>query len=245
MRKIIVGNWKMNKTSKEAIKLAIDIEKNMSQVSAEVVVAPPFIYLEAVKNVTKDIKLAAQDCFWEEFGAYTGEISARQLKEYCSYVIVGHSERRKYQNEQNEDIAKKVKAAILAEITPILCVGENLDQRETGKTEEIICEKIEKGLAEISGKDLENIIIAYEPTWSISTTENRKDCSVEDANDAAKLIRKILNGRFGKNNKIKVFFGGNVNSENAEGYLKSNEYNGVLVGEASLRAEDFLKIIKS
>lgn len=243
MKKVIIGNWKMNKNREEAIALVSDLDNKISDKNVEVVVAPPFIYLEAVKRAAKNISIAAQDTFWEESGAYTGEVSPVQLKDYCSYVLVGHSERRKYQKETNEEIANKVKAVSSVGLIPVLCVGEDLEQRNSGNTEQVLKEKIEEGLSKITNQDLENVIIAYEPIWSISTTENRKDCTVQDAESAAVLIDKIIKTKFGENN-ARVFFGGNVNPENAEGYLQSNEYAGALVGGASLNAKKFLEIIE-
>lgn len=233
----------MNKTREEAVKTSAEIEKNMPETDVEVVLAPPFVYLEAVRNVITNIKLAAQNCFWSDFGAYTGEVSAKQLTDYCSYIIVGHSERIKYQNEQNEDIAKKIKAVLKSGLTPILCVGEDLSQREAEQTENIIRTKVVECLSKIKDNEVKNVIIAYEPIWSISTTENRKDCTKEDAKEAAFLIKKIISEKFDVFD-IKVFFGGNVNPENAVNYLHEEEFAGVLVGGASLDAEKFIKIIE-
>lgn len=245
-KKIICANWKMNTLKSEAIALVSAIEENMPATQNEVVVCPPFVYLEAVKNTIKKLKLGAQDCYFEEKGAFTGEVSPIQLKEYCNYVILGHSERRKYQNEGDEIIAKKVKASLLAGLTPIFCVGEDLEKREEGLSDEIITEQLDHVLFNVSPEELKKIVIAYEPIWALSTTENRKDCDKETADEASKLIRKIINEKISPevSREVKILYGGNVKPENAKDYLGSKEYDGVLVGGASLKAEDFLDIIK-
>ena len=244
MKKIICGNWKMNKNRQEAIDLVSEIEANLPETENEVVVFPPFPYLEAVKNAAKKLKVGAQNCFWEEKGAFTGEVSPRQVKEFADYVLVGHSERRGYLNETNNMINQKIKAAIDVNLTPILCVGENLAQRDSGETEAILTEKILEGLKGLGKEYLGKIIIAYEPIWSISTTQNRKDCTAIDADDASKLIKKIVKDKFLEAGEIKVFFGGNINPQNAQAYLTSKEYDGGLVGGASLDANSFLEVIR-
>lgn len=245
-RKIICGNWKMNTEREEAIKLVEDIENGLPETDAEVVVCPPFIYLEAVKNVIKKIKLGAQDCYFESQGAFTGEVSPTQIKEYCDYVILGHSERRNYQKEDDETIAKKVKASLFAGLTPIVCVGENLEEREKGLSGEIIIQQLKPIFDILSSGELKKIIIAYEPIWALSTTENRKDCNKETADQASKLIRKIIDEKQGQtiSGEVRIIYGGNVNPQNAKEYLGSKEYEGVLPGGASLKPDQFLDIIK-
>jgi len=213
----------------------------------EVVICPPFPYLEAVKGATKKIKLGAQNCYSQEKGAFTGEVSPFQLKELCNYVILGHSERRRYQRETDGEISLKVKAAISAGLLPIVCVGENLEERNSNKTNEILAQQIKGVLDSISKDDLSKIIIAYEPVWSISTTENRRDCDSGAADEASRAIKKIIRDLYREDDSkdIKIIFGGNVNSENASGYLNSDEFDGVLPGGASLKADEFIKIIKS
>ena len=241
MKPIIVANWKMNPlTLVEAKKLFLGVKKGISK-KAEVVVCPPFIFLSALSG----LKLGGQNCFWEEKGAFTGEVSAKMLKNLgCQYVILGHSERRRYFQETDETINKKLKAAIEAKLIPIFCVGETKEEREQDKTEEVLKKQIIGGLEGISNSKFSNGIIAYEPVWAIGTGN---PCDTNEAQTMNLVIRKILGGIYNSSfsRKIPILYGGSVNSKNAEGYIKEAGFEGLLVGGASLDAKEFIKITKS
>lgn len=250
MKKIIIANWKMNPNSlKEAkdifegIKSGVPAFAKGSSEAMEVVVCPPFLYLKDLWDVRHPtgmsdilVSLGAQNLFYEEKGAYTGEISASMLKDLgCEYVIIGHSERRKYFDETDETVNKKIKSAIKAGLKPIFCVGETEEQRNSGKAEEVVERQIKIGLAGIENWKLkiENLIVAYEPVWAIGTGNA---CGVEDAKKMREFIEKKI-----KNTSI--VYGGSVNSQNASDYVKKAGYNGFLVGGASLKPDEFIKII--
>jgi len=248
MKKIIVANWKMNpQNKKEAEQIFNSIKKLGLVKNAEIVICPPFIYLSSFKLQVIGFKIGAQDCFWEEKGAFTGEVSALMLKDAgCQYVIAGHSERRKYFGETNEIVNKKVKAILNAGLSPIVCVGETQEQRNKGEIEEILKEQIKKAFEGISSSKLQvsRFIIAYEPVWAIGTGNG---CSVEESQKMRlfiiKTVAEIYSQKIAK--KIKILYGGSVNSENSAGYLKEAGFFGLLVGGASLNAEEFGKIIKN
>lgn len=237
---IIVANWKCNPaTQKEAELLFNSVKKGALKIKkAEAVICPPFIYLGTIyKRQATGIKLGAQNCFWENpptgGGAFTGEISPRMLRDLgCSYVILGHSERRRYQRESDRDINKKLIAALKGGLKVILCVGENESENKKGKTFEVIKNQLKKDLKLISNF---NGSVAYEPVWAIGTG---KSCRVQDAKKVNTFIKKIL----GK--KTPVLYGGSVNSQNAGDYIKNAGFNGLLVGGASLKPKEFLEIIK-
>ncbi len=207
--------------------------------NAEVVVCPPFIYLSTIQQLDNQIiKLGAQDCFWDPpagGGAYTGEISPLMLKNLgCQYVILGHLERRKYFKETDEMINKKIKAVLKIKLKPILCVGETQKDRKTNRTQIVIKSQIRKALQKIPKKEIKNLILAYEPVWAIGTG---RACGVSEAKSVNSFIKKIV-----KNTPI--LYGGSVNSKNAREYLKEADFQGLLVGGASLNAEEFIKIVK-
>ncbi len=237
MKPLIVANWKMNpETLKEAKKLFDSVKRGIKNIKkAEVIICPPYIQFSIFNfQFLNNIKLGAQDVFWEKKGAYTGEISPLMLKDAgCRYVIVGHSERRKYFKETEEQINKKLKAVIEAKMTPILCIGETKEERESGKTKEILEREIKLGLNRISAS---KIIIAYEPIWAIGTGN---PCKIEEAQKMRLLIRKIIA------RDIPILYGGSVNSRNAEGYIKEAGFQGLLVGGASLKAEEFVDLVKN
>jgi triosephosphate isomerase len=233
--RIVCANWKMNKTKKEVLDFIKKVDNKLFKSKDKQVIFVSFPYLALLKDNLKNIKVGAQNCSSEGAGAYTGEVSAAQINDFADYVIIGHSERRGYFNEDDKVIAKKVKLAVSAGLKVILCVGENMQERELGKTKSIIKNKIIKNLSLLNTKEKEQVVIAYEPIWSISTTKNRKDCTKNDADEVFGLIKKITN------NKNKILFGGNVNPENVSSYF---EYNGFLIGGASLDAKNFLSIIK-
>jgi len=221
MKSLIVANWKMNPSSlAEAKKLFDEIRKTNA------VICPPFIYISAFKYAN----LGAQDCSWEEKGAYTGAVSPQMLKDLgAKYVIVGHSERRNHFNETDEMINKKLKAALKTGLIPILCIGEKKGENP----ETVISRQLEEDLSGISEKDLKEIIIAYEPVWAIGTGDF---CEKPQAGKAREFIKGKLNN--------KVLYGGSVNSQIAKDYIDVG-YDGLLVGGASLNAEEFIKIVKN
>ena len=254
MKALIVANWKCNPPSfKEAKLLWSGIRKGVRKIKkVKVVICPPFIYLPILTGLTgkgSGISAGAQDCFWENppsgGGAFTGEISARQIYNMgCRYVILGHSERRKYFQESDEKINQKIKAALSENLIPLLCIGESKEEKDQGQAPQKIESQIKKGLVGISREKLKRIIIAYEPIWAIGT---RIPCPPEDTYGTSILIRKIINNAFGKTlaKNIPVLYGGSVNSENAAGYIKEGGVQGLLVGSASLDSKEFVKLIKN
>ncbi|MBU3942557.1 triose-phosphate isomerase [Patescibacteria group bacterium] len=232
MKKLIVANWKMNPINiQEAQDIFEGLRKRCDlalRSNPEIVICPPFIYLSQLSGIT----LGAQNCYWEEKGAYTGEVSVAMLKELgCQYVIVGHSERRKYFMETDEMVNKKTKAVLEAGLTPIVCIGETQEEREGDKTEAILEEEITKGL---EGIDLSKIVIAYEPIWAIGTGNA---CDVDEAQRMKEVILKMTS------KDVKIIYGGSANASNAEGYLKQANFDGLLVGGASLNPQEFTQII--
>ncbi len=226
-KSLIIANWKMNpQTLAEANRIFSSIEKGLRKIKnkkAEVVICPPFQYLSVINNQLSIIKLGGQNCFWEEKGAFTGEVSPGMLKDLgCKYVIVGHSERRKYFQETDELVNKKIKAALENNLNVILCVDK--------------VSQIKKDIKGLSKKQFKNLVLAYEPVFAIGTG---RPCSIEKARKMSALIRKTL-----KTN-IPILYGGSVNSKNARGYLKEAGMNGLLVGGASLDPQEFIKIIKA
>ncbi len=240
MRKLIIANWKMNPVSKnQAQEIFNGIKKGVDGVAVEVVVCPPFVYLPLLNGLA----LGAQNCFWEEKGAFTGEVSAKMLKDLgAEYVIIGHSERRKYFGETNEIINKKIKSAIEVELEQIFCVGETDQEREAGKQEEVVERQIKDGLKDVS--DILGMVIAYEPVWAIGTG---KACGAKEAQEMKTFIEKVISGIYGKDvlKEVRILYGGSVKSQNAAGYIKEAGYDGLLVGGASLDPEEFTKIIRS
>lgn len=239
---LIMGNWKMNKTPEESAKLAEEIKKGVSDIKdREVVIAPPFTSLERVRRVIEDspIKLGAQNMHWEPSGAYTGEISGEFLIEIgCRYVILGHSERRKYFNETDEIINRKFLYALKIGLTPVLCVGETLLQREGGETFEVIREQLLKCL---EGIDLrEEVVIAYEPIWAIGTG---RTATPKQASEVHSYIRRLLLDKYNSEN-IRILYGGSVKPDNIDSLMAQSEIDGVLVGGASLIPESFIRIVK-
>lgn len=250
MRKVfIAGNWKMNKTVDESIKLVEEIkdklkEDKMENIEAAICV-PATSLSEVVKAVKgSDLKVGAQNMHWEENGAYTGEISPLMLNalevEYC---IIGHSERRQYFNETDESVNKKIKSALKYDIKPIFCVGESLEQREKGIEKDIVKSQILKGLEDINENDMEVITVAYEPIWAIGTG---KTASSEQANDMCAFIRKTVEEKYNKNisEKIIIQYGGSVKPDNVSEIMGMSDIDGALVGGASLKADDFIKLVE-
>lgn len=246
MRKpIIAGNWKMHKTAKEAAQLIIEFRDKVKNTNCEVVVCPPFTSLAQVKTLLEDtnIKVGAQNMHYEESGAYTGEVSPLMLKEIgVEYVILGHSERRQYFKEDDELINKKIRAAFAYDLIPILCVGETLEEREQGKTYDIIKNQIEKDLCCIDSSKVEKMIIAYEPIWAIGTG---KTATAEDANDVIKFIRDTVKNLYDENtgDKVRIQYGGSVKASTIKEQMEQSDIDGALVGGASLKAEEFAAIV--
>jgi len=248
MKTFIVANWKMNPPFLAEAKVLFNsinkISKNLRNV--ELIISPPFIYIVSlIPKEPLNFKLAGQDSFWEEKGAFTGEISSKMLRNMgCQYVILGHSERRKYFKETDEMINRKVKSAISVKLNPIFCIGENWDERKENLTQKVLRAQVEKGLKGVTKKEIKKVIIAYEPVWAIGTG---KACSPDESEKSGNSIRKIIsrlyNQKIAKN--IKILYGGSVNSQNAAGYIFGAKLQGLLVGGASLDAGEFTRIIKN
>ena len=248
MRKpIIAGNWKMYKTIPEA-KLLVSglIEKLNHYTQVEVVFCPAFTALSAIKELVKGTPygLGAQNLYWKEQGAFTGEISPPMLKDIgCDYVIIGHSERREHFGETDITVNLKVKAALAAGIKPIVCVGETLAQREAGETNTWVKRQTEQALAEVNPSAIPGIVIAYEPIWAIGTG---KSSNGNDANQVIGLIRNTVAAKFGNDaaQQMRIQYGGSVKAENIKEFMDQPEIDGALVGGASLEIDSFLKIVK-
>jgi len=250
MKKLIIGNWKMNPVSpEEAEKLFKSVAKSLSGVKkTEIVICPPFLYLERLKKFSRKISLGAQDAFWAETGAFTGEVSPVMLYNTgVKYVILGHSERRSPPaggGETNEIVNKKVKMALAAGLRLILCVGESVRDENHGYFN-LVKTQLSECLNGISKTLISKIIIAYEPIWAISTTLDRRDATPADSLEMAIFIRKILFDKFGlEAHKVRVIYGGSVNEKDAEDFLKNGGVDGLLPGRASLDAKKFVEIIK-
>jgi triosephosphate isomerase len=240
----IAGNWKMNTTVDEAVKLVNIMKPQLeATTNVEIAVCPPFVSLSAVRDLLKGsiIKLGAQNMFFEEKGAYTGEVSPLMLKELCEYVILGHSERRQYFGETSEYVSYKVKAAVKAGLKPILCVGENLAEIEAGRTEEVVTGQLVKSLAGVD--QFPGTVIAYEPVWAIGTG---KAATGEQANQVISLIRQTVTGIFDKNfaYDMRILYGGSVTGDNIEEFVGQPEIDGALVGGASLKPDQFVSIVR-
>ena len=242
---IIAGNWKMNNNIEESIKLVAEIKNFDLDKGVEVVLCVPFTNIKDVKTAIKgtNIKIGAQNMHWEESGAFTGEISPLMLKELeVNYVILGHSERRQYFNETDETVNKKIKSALSHDIKPIICVGETLEEKEAGKEKEIVESQVIKAFKDIDRKEIEKIVIAYEPIWAIGTG---KTASADDANGMIGFIRETIDKIYGEEEKqkIRIQYGGSVKPGNISELMEKEEIDGALVGGASLKAEDFVKLI--
>lgn len=244
----IAGNWKMNNTAARAAELIGEIKAQIGgETAVEVAVCPTFTALDAAGKALagSKIKLGAQNMYFQPSGAYTGEISADMLKEFgCEYVILGHSERREYFKEDDALINKKVKAVIANEMKPILCVGEKLEEREAGKTIEVVSKQTLGGLDGLSKEDAEKIVIAYEPVWAIGTGKTATPAMAQEVHAE---IRKILANLFGGETaeKIQILYGGSMKPENADDLLKEKDIDGGLIGGAALKAGSFVSLVKS
>ncbi len=247
MRKaIIAGNWKMNKTPDEARALVEELIPLVADAECEVVVCPPFVDLCPVSKAIKgtNIHLGAQNIHWAKSGAFTGEISADMLIKFgVEYAIVGHSERRQYFGETDATVNMRAKAALENGITPIICVGESLEQRERGETDEFVASQVRGALEGISADDARRIVIAYEPIWAIGTG---RTATAEMAEETIIVIRKTLRSIFGNDaaETVRIQYGGSMNPQNAASLMAMENIDGGLIGGASLKAEDFSKVVK-
>ena len=249
MRKsFIAANWKMNTTLQEATALVNNLKDNLKNLEQkEVVLCPPFVYLPAVRNILKgsELKLGAQNVYYQQKGAFTGEISTTMLKDIgCTYVIIGHSERRQIFKEDNDTINEKIKAALAGGLSPIFCVGELLEERTENATEKVIRSQIENGLDDIPSDKYNQIVIAYEPVWAIGTGKN---ATPEQAQETHSFIRKLLvvlsNDVSAR--EVRIIYGGSVNPDNIESLIIGEDIDGALVGGASLSADSFTKIVNA
>ena len=245
---IIAGNWKLNNTISESVGLVTHLRDLVADVTGvEIVVAPTFITLSAVADALEgsNIRLAAQDVFWEESGAFTGEISPVMLKDVgCEYTIIGHSERRAYFGETNESVNRKVCASLSHGIKPIICVGETREDREAGRTEAIVESHIINGVSGLSAESLLSTVIAYEPVWAIGTGIT---ATPEQAQEVHALIRTLLSAQYSADTaeQVRIQYGGSVKPDNAADLMAQPDIDGALVGGASLEAESFAQIVKA
>jgi len=242
---VIAGNWKMNKTPDEAVTLIKQLIPLVKDADCEVVACVPFVDLHAAIEAAKgtNIKIGAQNCHWEKSGAFTGEVSAEMLKAVgAEYVIIGHYERRKLFGDNDLTVQKRTRAALNAGLKVILCVGEYLEQREQGITTEVVRIQTKIALLGVAKEELKNIIIAYEPVWAIGTG---KTATAEQANEVNKAIRDLIAELYGKDaaDAMVIQYGGSMNAGNAEELLAQPDVDGGLIGGASLKAEDFSKIV--
>ena len=241
---MIAGNWKMNTTVNDAIKLVKTMLSGLDKVSGiEKVICPPFVSLAAIKDLVRksSVKLGAQNVFYEEKGAFTGEISPLMLADLCEYVIIGHSERRQYFGETGDSIDKKVQAVLRAEMKPILCIGERLEENEAGKTEEVLTRQLMASIDLLYF--LGGIVIAYEPVWAIGTG---KSATGEEANKTIGFIRQIISHKHGNDisDNVRILYGGSVTADNIAEFMRQPEIDGALVGGASLKADDFISLAR-
>ena len=244
-RKVIAGNWKMNMLPNEAMAFIEGLAPLVKNSEAEVILCVPYtdLFYSLLTAQDTNIKIGAQNMHWEESGAYTGEVSGKMLKSIgVEYVIIGHSERRQYFNETDETVNKKIKSAFANELKPIVCVGETLEQRETGKAEEIVTNQTKIALEGLTEEQVENTIIAYEPIWAIGTG---KTATAEDANNSIKAIRNEIAKNYGQNiaDKVIIQYGGSVKASNAKELFSTSDIDGGLVGGASLKVEEFANIV--
>lgn len=250
-KSLVVANWKMNPlTSEEALRLFKIVKKELKNIenNIQIVICPPFTQLSTLSSqLTTNLELGAQNCFWEEKGAYTGEISPKILRNLdCNYVIIGHSERRKYLGETDKTVSKKLKAALKNNLKPILCIGETQEQNRESKTDKVLIHQLQMALENVSKSEISNykLQVAYEPVWAIGTgvTPN-----TDEIMSVKLLIRKILAKMYSRSiaEKVRILYGGSVSSKNAGDFIKHTGMDGLLVGGASLKATEFVRIVKN
>jgi len=245
-KKLIAGNWKMNLGKQEALNLIDNLLRKVENCLSEIVICPPYVYLESIRKKTLSSKLhiGSQNMFYKEWGAFTGEISAPMLKSIgCTHVILGHSERRRYFQEKDMDINRKIKIALEYGLIPIFCVGETLDQRKNGHAEDVLNSQIVYGLMGIDDAEVKDIIIAYEPVWAIGTGMSATGHQAEEMH---LYIRSIIENFSGElvSKSVRIIYGGSVTPENTPELLQNENIDGLLVGGASLNGESFFKIIE-
>ena len=247
-RKLLLGNWKMNKLASEAKEFAVASKPLVKKALANNIdlgVGPTYLSLQAVKeNADKDMIVAAQNCHFKESGAFTGEISIPMLEEIgIDWVIIGHSERRTYDNETNEKCNLKIKALLAKDMVPVYCVGETLAQFETGQTKEVVGTQVRDGLKDLTKEQVKKLVVAYEPVWSIGTGKN---ASTEIAQDICKFIRDELRELFAEvADEIRILYGGSVKPENIKAYLSCPDVDGALVGGASLKIDSYEALLNN
>ena len=241
---LIVGNWKMNTTLSEATELVRKMFQELDGIdNVDKVLCPPFISLAAIGEMLREssIKLGAQNVYFEEKGAYTGEISPLMMADLCEFVIIGHSERRQYFDETNEVVNKKIVAVLKAGLKPILCIGERLEENETGRTEEVVTGQLKSSLGGIDV--IKDLGIAYEPVWAIGTG---KAATGRQANETIGLIRRTISKLYGERiaQDLRILYGGSVTADNIAEFVEQSEIDGALVGGASLKADQFINIVR-
>ena len=247
-RACVAGNWKMNKSVQESLSLVKELVPGLGSIeNVDSVICPPFIALAKVSDLVKNskIELGAQNLYWEEKGAYTGEISPGMVAEIAEYVILGHSERRADFQDTDEAVNKKVLAALTVGLKPILCVGETLDENENGKTGDVVKRQLTDALKGVSIEDFGKIMIAYEPVWAIGTG---KAATAEGANQVIKeYIRDEVSSLYSREaaDKVRILYGGSVKPENAKEYFQQPDIDGALVGGASLKSDAFIQITEA
>lgn len=244
-KKIVAGNWKMNKTLQEGVELAKTVNRQVEDTDVVVILCTPFIHLaEVSKTITKDsLFLGAQNCASETSGAYTGEVSVDMIKSTgAEYVIIGHSERRSYYHEDDALLNKKTKLALAAGLTPIFCCGEVLAERQSGKHMQIVKSQIEKGLFDLSAEDFGKVVLAYEPVWAIGTGVN---ATADQAQEMHKAIRELVSVKYGAQvaDNTSILYGGSCKPSNAKELFSNPDVDGGLIGGASLSAADFMGIV--
>jgi triosephosphate isomerase len=240
---IIAGNWKMNKTVVESIDFVKELN-NKIEVNdrVRVLIFPPFTSIYSIRNLSDKIKIGSQNLFYEEKGAYTGEISPLMLKDLVDYVLIGHSERREIFGELDSDINKKIKTALKYKFNPVLCIGETLEQRKGGKTFERIKNQVDEDLKGLKEQEIKNIILAYEPIWAIGTGETATPTQAQEVHG---FIRELLNEKVENPEDIFILYGGSVKPENSFDLLSQKDINGFLIGGASLKVDSFSAIIET
>ena len=249
MRKpVIAGNWKLFKTSAEAVELVSGLLPLVSRANnVEIVVAPVFTVLDRVSRVISgsNVKLSAQDCYWEAEGAFTGEVSPKMLLNAgCSHVIIGHSERRQYFGETDETVNKKLKAAVASGLIVLFCIGETLAERDSGRTFEVLKRQLVGGLAGVPESDLGSVIVAYEPVWAIGTGKTASD---DQAQEAHAFIRGEVKSLYSASaaDRMRILYGGSVKPDNIAGLISRPDIDGALVGGASLNADSFAALVNA
>lgn len=244
-KKVIAGNWKMNMLPDATIRFIDELTPLVKSTQSEVILCVPYtdLFYALLTAQNTNIKIGAQNMHWEESGAYTGEVSAQMLKSIgVEYVIIGHSERRQYFNETDETVNKKIKSAFNVGIKPIVCVGESLEERESGKAVEKVTKQVQLALEGLTENQVEDVIIAYEPIWAIGTG---KTATSEDANNMIKQIRQEISKLYGQivAERVIIQYGGSVKSSNSKELFSTSDIDGALVGGASLKSDEFAKIV--